>query len=186
MKVTETAVRALSELSDMISVVDEEAVGELTQAILKAGKIYVTGAGRSLLMLRGFAMRLMHLGLQSYIVGDTNTPAFEPGDLLIVGSGSGETAFAAIVAQKAKKLGGTVALFTIREKSTVAKLSDIVIRIPAYTDKAEEAGMKKSILPGATTFEHAMLVLGDTMILPLAQEVGTPTDSAFVRHANLE
>ena len=61
------------------------------EAICKAKKIYVAGAGRSLLTLRCLAMRLMHLGFESYVVGDTTTPAFEKEDLRIAGSGSGET-----------------------------------------------------------------------------------------------
>ena len=36
-------------------------------------------------------MRLMHLGFNVYVVGETVTPAVETDDLLIVISGSGET-----------------------------------------------------------------------------------------------
>lgn len=186
MNITDTAVSALKELSDSIKSVNEEHVKTLMHEILNAKKIYVTGAGRSLLMLRGFAMRLMHIGLEVYVVGDTTTPAFEADDLLIVGSGSGETRGAVNTATRAKAIGGRVALITIREDSTLAKMSDCVITIPAYTDKVKDDSMKRPILPGGTMFEQAMLVLSDTMILPLAEEVGIRTDRAFSRHANLE
>ena len=71
----------------------------------------------------------MHVNFEVYIVGDTTTPAFTDKDLLIVGSGSGETAGMINVASKAKKLGGKVALLTIREQSTLASLADLTVRL---------------------------------------------------------
>jgi len=43
--------------------------------ILDAKRIYVTGAGRSGLIARAFAMRLLHLGFDVFVVGETVTPA---------------------------------------------------------------------------------------------------------------
>jgi len=165
---------------------DENSIEKLMDAICSSKKIFVAGAGRSLLMLRGLAMRLMQIGYTSYVVGDTTTPAFEAEDLLIIGSGSGETAGLVNVATKAKKIGGKVALITIREESILAKLSDILIIIPAFTDMIDDANMVKPILPGGTMFEQAMLFIGDTMVLPLAEKTNIPTNKAFSRHANLE
>ena len=186
MKISETAEKAALELSEALKAINDKDCEAMMQEILNAEKIFLTGAGRSLLALRCFAMRLMHLGFEAYIVGDTTTPAFGVNDLLIVGSGSGETLGSVNTARKAKSLGGNVALITIRRESTLAEISDCVVVIPAYTDKVEDSSSKQPILPGATMFEHAMLVLGDTMILSLAKEVGVPTDRPFVRHANLE
>lgn len=186
MNVSEVSAKAAIELSNTLSQVDENSIEELMDAIYSSKKIFVVGAGRSLLMLRGLAMRLMHIGYTSYVVGDTTTPAFEAEDLLIVGSGSGETSGLVNVAAKAKKIGGKVALITIREDSTLAKLSDIHIIVPAYTDKVVDGNMVKPILPGGTMFEQAMLFIGDTMILPLAEKTNIPTDRVFSRHANLE
>ena len=61
------------------------------EAIRGADRIFVFGEGRSGLALRMAAMRLVHLGLNVHVVGDATTPAIVPGDILIVGSGSGET-----------------------------------------------------------------------------------------------
>ena len=52
--------------------------------ILNARRIYVMGAGRSGLVAKGFAMRLMHLGFQSYVVGETITPALQKGDVIVI------------------------------------------------------------------------------------------------------
>ena len=72
------------ELAECYAAMDEEQIQELERRIKKANRIYVAGAGRSLLMIRGFAMRLMHMGFVSYVVGETVTPAIAPGDLLII------------------------------------------------------------------------------------------------------
>jgi len=186
MNVIDTFSKTLNELSEVLLPVDEANVNRLVEEILNASKIYVAGAGRSLLMLRCFAMRLMHLGFEVYVVGDTITPAFESGDLLIVGSGSGETLGSVNVAKKAKTIGGKVALISTRSDSTLAGISDFTIVIPAYTDKVDMPGRKNPTLPGGTLFEHALLVLGDTMVLPLAEAVGVRTDKPFTKHANLE
>ena len=78
------------ELAECYAAMDEEQIQEWERRIKKANRIYVAGAGRSLLMIRGFAMRLMHMGFVSYVVGETVTPAIAPGDLLIIASGSGK------------------------------------------------------------------------------------------------
>lgn len=186
MDVTVIAARAAEELAGTLAGIDERQVDQLMEAICKAKKVYVAGAGRSLLMLRCIAMRLMHLGFESYVVGDTTTPAFEKEDLLIMGSGSGETSGLINIAKKAKKIGGTVAALTIRRESTLGQLVDLLVEIPAYTDKVESSEDSRPILPGGSMFEQSMLVLGDAMVLPLAERAGVPTDRAFSRHANLE
>lgn len=185
-KVTETAALAANELADTLKAIEESQVKALVEAICDAKKIYVFGAGRSLLMLRGLAMRLMHAGLESYVVGDTITPAFEKEDLLIIGSGSGESTRLMGVAEKAKELDGKIALMTVRPNSSLGHIANIVIEIPAYTDKVTDEARKLPILPGGSLFEQCMLLLGDTVFYALAQMRGIPTDKAFEKHANLE
>ncbi len=46
-------------------------------------KVLVVGAGRSGLVGRAFAMRLMHLGFRSYVLGETITPSVGEGDLVV-------------------------------------------------------------------------------------------------------
>jgi 6-phospho 3-hexuloisomerase len=186
MNVTETAAAAAIELSNTMKKIDTNQVNGLIEAISSSDKVFVYGAGRSMLMLRCLAMRLMHLGFESYVVGDTTTPAYGPKDLLILGSGSGETSSLINIAGKAKKIGGKIAVLTIKADSTLGKMGDYLVEIPAYTDKVSYADMEHPILPGGSLFEQSMLVLGDAMVLPLSERAGVPTDHAFNRHANLE
>ena len=81
---------AVEEIRSVISQVDAAEVGRLATAIRAASGVFVAGAGRSGLAMRGFAMRLMHMRIPAYVVGDATTPALTPGEILVVGSGSGK------------------------------------------------------------------------------------------------
>lgn len=186
MDVNKTGALAAGELAKTLECIDENQIQALMDAICCAKKVFVYGAGRSMLMLRGVAMRLMHLGLDSYVVGDTTTPAFEEDDLLILGSGSGETGSLIHVAGKAKNIGGKIAVMTIKADSTLGKMADYLIEIPAFTDKVKYKDMEKPVLPGGSLFEQSILVLGDSMVIPLGERSQVATDRAFSRHANLE
>lgn len=186
MHVAETAAKAAIELSDVLKKIKDEQVQKLIDEICEAKRIYVAGAGRSLLMLRCFAMRLMHLGFESYVVGDTTTPAFEPGDLLIIGSGSGETSTVLSIANKAKKIGGTIAVITIKADSSLGRMADLLVEIPGYTNKVDFQDLKRPIMPSGSLFEQSLLLLGDAVVIPLAEKKGIPLDKPFSRHANLE
>lgn len=177
---------ACTDLHHAMSRIDGAALASLEQTIADANAIFIFGAGRSLLMLKAFAMRLMHIGLKVHVVGDVVTPALQKSDLLLA-SASGETASLVNVATKAKQLGGTVALLTIFPESTLGKLADVVVRIPAYTDKLPDGPENvKGILPGGSLFEEAVMVLGDAMIVNLAQSTGYRLTKGFALHANLE
>lgn len=186
MKITCIASEGADQLSACLSKIDDSQVEALEDAILSACKIYVMGAGRTMLMLRCLAMRLMHLGLRSYVVGDTTTPAFEAGDLLIVASGSGTTGGVVAVAEKARSLGGTIAVVTIRRDSPLGSMADVLVEVPAYTDKVHYEGLERPLLPGGSLFEQSVLLLGDSLVIPISEREGIPTDRMFALHANLE
>jgi len=112
LRVRERALLLVDTLRENLASIDDEAVDRLAQSILRTlgdRRIFVVGAGRSGLVARAFAMRLMHLGFSVHVVGETTTPRMDPGDLLIVISGSGETLYPATIAGEAKKIGGGIA-----------------------------------------------------------------------------
>ncbi|MDG9688474.1 SIS domain-containing protein, partial [Streptomyces sp. DH18] len=79
------------ELKNASKQITEEQIDQFIETIDEHKRIFVYGTGRSGLMLKALAMRLMQIGYQSYVVGETTTPSIEKGDLLIVSSASGET-----------------------------------------------------------------------------------------------
>lgn len=185
MTIREYSIEILKELENTLRGVDDGVADKMIDEVIGAKRIFVAGAGRSLLMLKGFAMRLMHLGFTAYVVGETVTPAIQKGDLLIVGSGSGETASLVKTAEKAKSLGVRIALVTIFPHSSIGKLADTVLAVNAPTSKADTPF--KSIQPGGSCFEQSMLLLYDACILKISEKLGlNANENLKLRHANLE
>ena len=79
-----------------MSLVDGSQLEQAEKLIDKNKCIFILGAGRSGLMARGFAMRLVHIGYTVYVIGETITPSIQAGDVLVSVSGSGKTAIACI------------------------------------------------------------------------------------------
>lgn len=176
----------LDELKRTLLAVSPDDAEQLANLVLSAKKIFCAGAGRSGFAVKAFAMRLMHMGFDSYVVGETVTPNLEPEDLLIIGSGSGETGSLAVMAKKAKQIGSKLALVTIRPESTIGEISDITIKIPAPTPKAKTSESFKSIQPMGSLFEQSLLLFLDSTILRLMEKRNDTSDEMFTRHANLE
>ncbi|MFD1678042.1 6-phospho-3-hexuloisomerase [Alicyclobacillus fodiniaquatilis] len=175
----------LAELSRVIRSVSEANTKQFVESILLAKRIFVAGAGRSGFMSRAFAMRLMQMGFETYVVGETVTPNIAQGDLLVLGTGSGETKSLVQIAEKAKELSASIAIVTIFPESTIGKLADTCVRIPARPKDGSDDGYK-SIQPMGTLFEQSLLVFFDAAILKLMAARGTNSDTMFTRHANLE
>ena len=180
MEPLQNAARILDDLRDILAAVDPQKAELICSDISKANRVFVAGAGRSLLMMRAFAMRLMHLGF----VGETVTPAIGKGDLLLIGTASGETATLKVVAEKAKKAGAGLDVLTIYENSSIGKLADSILVIPAATNQVEDG--KVSWQPGGSSFEQSLLILLDGMVVALARQMGIPLSGALNLHANLE
>ncbi|WP_027956074.1 6-phospho-3-hexuloisomerase [Halobacillus kuroshimensis] len=174
-----------AELEESISLISREETEALITQMLQSRRIFVAGAGRSGLMGKSFVMRLMHIGLDAYAVGETVTAGLEEGDLLIIGTGSGETVSLAAVAEKAKRLGGKVAAVTINPDSTIGKTADLTVQMPgAPKDRGQEEF--RTIQPMGSLFEQTMLVLYDALILGLMEKKGLDSEMMYGKHANLE
>lgn len=160
------------------SIAFDRAIAEIERAV----RIFVFGEGRSGLVLRMGAMRLVHLGKTVHVVGDATTPAIVHGDLLIVGSGSGTTPVTVLITEQARKAGARVLTITASSGSRLAVTADhvMVLQTPTKGDHEQRA----SIQPGGTLFEQSMLVLLDTLFLLLAGD--SAADQIAHRHANLE
>lgn len=176
----------LAELQTTLPQVSTESSDRLIEAIMEADKIFVSGAGRSGLVLKAFAMRLMHLGFQVHVVGETTAPSITPNDLLLIGSGSGTTNTLVVIANEARRVGAKVALITSRAESSLGQVADIVLTIPASTPKVANPIYPQSIQPMGSLFEQAMLLTLDALVLRLMAKTNRDSEAMFMRHANLE
>jgi 6-phospho-3-hexuloisomerase len=164
-----------------ISPVDNLHLGTV---LLEAERVFVAGQGRTGLVTRMFAMRLMQIGLETYIVGETLTPAIRSSDLLIAVSGSGETSGVVRAAQKAEEMGARVAVVTCSPHSSLAKCADHLTVIPGESIKI--SAQVGSQLPLANALEHTTLVFLDCVAAWLAVQKGETNQSMMTRHANIE
>jgi 6-phospho-3-hexuloisomerase len=175
----------LNELKPSVNLLDDQQAEKLVNGILKSKKIFVAGAGRSGFMAKSFAMRMMHMGLDAYVIGETVTPNLEQDDILIIGSGSGETKSLISMAEKAKGLDGTVAVVTINPDSTLGTMADFSVKLPG-SPKDRSEGDYKTIQPMASLFEQTLLLFFDAIILRFMEKKGLDNTTMFGRHANLE
>ena len=76
--------KIVSELEKTVPKIKNKDTNMLIEKIIKAKRVFTAGAGRSGLMVKAFAMRLMHIGITSYVLGETVTPSIEKSDLLII------------------------------------------------------------------------------------------------------
>ncbi len=176
------------EISKNLSDQDIEIMEDL---LLNAGKIYTIGVGHSGLIGKILAMKLMHLGLASYVVGDVTTPRLRQGDVLVAISQSGETTSVVALARKAKKLGGKVIAITAFPQSSLGRIADHTVKI-----EAKAPGKKFPALSALGEEEHANLsgaLFGVNsflffygLICDLASRIKQTPSQIDSRHANIE
>ncbi len=176
----------LNELHHTLSKIDIQKANEFVELVDQAQEVFCAGAGRSGFQVKGFAMRLMHMGISSYVVGETCTPNIRENGLLVICSGSGETKSLVNHANKAKEVGAKIALITINPESTIAKLADVVVEISAPSPKSAKQGDIKSIQPMGSLFEQSEGIFMDISIMMLMEKRNLDSDTMFGRHANME
>jgi 6-phospho-3-hexuloisomerase len=182
---TTTLQTILNEMRQVLDEVDASSLDAFATRILAAPRVFVTGEGRSGLMARAFAMRLMHLGLVVYVVGETTTPSLADGDLLVAVSGSGTTGGTVHVAQEARKSGSAVLAVTTNPASPLTDGTEHTLVIPAAT-KWRREGEGTSIQPLGSLFDQCCHVALDGICLLIAERKHISNETARQRHTNVE
>lgn len=179
-KNTEDIIR---EVYDLLSKVGEKDIEDYMNEVIKADKIFFIGVGRVKLALEAAVKRFTHLGLNCYMVGALDEPPIGNKDLLIVGSGSGESLFPLGITDKAKKYGARIVHLTSNTNSSIAKKADVIVR---FKSPSKSNSTIQSIQPMTTVFEQGLLIFHDILTLELMQEKGLSFEDLKNRHANLE
>lgn len=185
MKSTEYLQAVLKELDHAAMLISDEDLEKLVVSILQAKKVFVAGAGRSGLMLKSFAMRMMHMGIDAYVVGETVTANFEKADLLVIGTGSGETKGLVSIAEKAKSIGGNVTALTIFPHSTIGTIADQVVKLSGSPKDQNDSDFQ-TIQPMGSLFEQLLLLTLDSVILRFMEKKNLDSGTMYGKHANLE
>ena len=185
----------IDHLDEVTDKLDTEATKAMLQKIMEGKRIFVMGAGRSGLVAKAFAMRLMHLGFSVYVVGETTTPAVRTSDVVVAISGSGETRSIADLGKIVKDVGSTLITVTSKKESTLGRISDIVVALPGKTKIDSDAGgcleknMRgdyRNLPPLGTSFEITSLIFLDSLIAQLITLTGASEAELKSRHTNIE
>ena len=171
----------IDKISGILAATDDSYDQKLTNLLDQAKRVFVSGAGRSGLISRFFAMRLMHSGYDVSVVGEIVTPSIKAGDLLIIISGSGETEQLIAFTKKAKEIGAQILLISAKSDSSIGDLADAVFQIGTSDLYGKVKGM-----PMGTVFELSTLFFLEAIISHIIHEKGIPEEEMRSRHANLE
>ena len=156
--------------------------------------ILIIGVGRSGLIGKAFAMRLMHLDFDVYVMGETITPAIGHGDLIIAISGSGTTKLAVTAAEIGKEVGARIIAVTSHPNSDLGKIADHVVQIRGRTKIAKEkdyflrqlTGVHEPLAPLGTIFELSAMIFFDSLIAELIKRLGKSEGELRRKHATIE
>ncbi|MGD1060106.1 MAG: 6-phospho-3-hexuloisomerase [Methanomassiliicoccales archaeon] len=174
----EAASYIVNEAQRALEAVDDKAIEQFVDAIIGAKKIFAYGVGRSGLVAKAFSVRLVQMGLDVHIIGETTTPIVEAGDLVIIVSNTGETMSAIQTANIVGRIGAKVALVTSNAHSKLASASSIVVEIPVRRDEN-----RPKLAPLGTLFEASSFLLLDSLVPVLMQKLDQTEHMMRRRHA---
>lgn len=177
---------ALVELQAVVSRIDPTEIATACASIARAQTIGIYGCGRESLQLKGFAMRLHHLGCKVSVAGEMTGLPVGKGDVLLVSAGPGELSTVTALMQVAKAAGAEILFLTARPQSPSARLADQVLAIPAQTMASDRGSAVTSALPMGSVYEGALFLLFEIMVLRLQEILGVTANDMRARHTNLE
>jgi 6-phospho-3-hexuloisomerase len=176
---------ALDDLAAVFARLDPGPVERAVEAIAGARRIALYGVGREGLQVKGFAMRLFHLGLDAHVVGDMTTPHLGQGDLLVVSAGPGHFSTVEGLMGVARRDGARTLVVTAQPDGPCPRAADLVLPVPAQT-MADDRGARASVLPMGSLYEGAQYVLFEIMILKLRDRLKITPEAMRANHTNLE
>ncbi|MCD6416987.1 MAG: SIS domain-containing protein [Planctomycetes bacterium] len=173
-------------IADLLARMEESAADELIRAILGANRVFVSGKGRSGLVARCFAMRLMQMGFDAHVPGEATCPRIGAGDLMIAVSCSGTTMTTVTFARISRDSAARVVAVTAAEDSALAQNADQLVLIPTSSENVK-SGYRYVIGPrNNTLFEETLLLYFDAVVDAILESEDIPEAALQRRHTNLE
>ncbi len=194
-KVKDKAIILLDVIKENLSQLEEKEVEQFIEILKshKSNKVLIMGAGRSGLVGRAFAMRLLHLGFNAFVLGDTIVPSIDKDDLVIAISGSGSTKLIVAAAQAAQQVGARIVSLTSYPSSSLAKLSTHTVLLRGRIEVSTKdyfarqiLGLHEPLAPLGTVFEDSAMLLLDSVVASLMEQLNVEEAEMRRRHANIE
>ncbi len=158
---------------------DFDKINLAVELISSSNNVFVYGSGRSGLVGKTFAMRLMQLGLNSHFVGETTTPAVKGGDCVILVSKTGETQTAIQTARIVDERvpGADIIVVSASPESTLVEFGDIKVIIDIENGEEDNR-----YAPLGTVFEDTAMIFLDGIVAVLMEELGEEVEDMKDRH----
>jgi 6-phospho-3-hexuloisomerase len=185
MNVPELLETVFDESRNLLKAVPGDVVERVIKGLDHADRIFCGAQGRSGYVLRCFCMRLMHLGYRAFFVGETITPRIAKADILVVLSGSGQTALTYELLKVGQQQGALTCGMIGVEDSPIGRALDLKVCLPGGS-KRGYPNAACSVQPPGSLFEQAAFVMLETMALALYQMQGSDGRALLERHTNLE
>jgi 6-phospho-3-hexuloisomerase len=169
---------ALRRVAESLQLLRPETVEKIVDLLARAPATFVYGAGRSGIIGRAFAMRLVQIGLTAYVIGESVTPIVRAGDAVFILSGRGESYSSIQTANIVRREGAHLIVLTSKPGSKLAHAASVPV-ILQFGDESEQA----RLAPLGTLFEAASLAFTDSLIVELMARRGETEESMRRRHA---
>jgi 6-phospho-3-hexuloisomerase len=186
----------IAEHEQVFEKLDMSQLKAFLDAIVKARNIFVYGSGREGISMRGFAMRLAHLGKPTYWLFDDTTIGMHEGDLMILADGRGDVGIHRYFVKRAHESGATIAVITGLPEGQLAKeYADVVLYVHAtvYLDEGamgpgapRQQDVVPTVQPMGNQFEQHLYLLMDVVAILLKDEMGLSYADMEARHRNIE
>lgn len=174
----------MAEISEILNGIDAHAFDSFCSTIAGARRVVGFGLGREGLAVRGFCMRLAHLGSDVHMAGDVTALPVTTGDVVLVTSGPGNLTLTRAMIDLAHRAGATVVVVTAQPDAPDPRAADLAITIPAQTMASDLDS--RSLLAMGTAFEIALGIFFDLAVIRLQQLRGQSLADLRSRHFNLE
>ena len=169
-------------IKNILEEINDSDIEKISKLFFKAHRIFVYGAGRSGHVAKAFAIRLVHLGFQTFVIGETIGAPVKKDDMVFIVTGSGETIPSVMTAEITKNIGAKLVVVTGEKNSRITKFADVSIILSAGCNDNK----RKRFAPLGTLFEASAWILLDSIIAELMKSKGETEKSMQSRHATLE
>lgn len=186
----------LSEHEQVFAKLDMPQLKEFIDAIVAAKNIFVYGSGREGISLRGFAMRLAHLGKPTYWLFDDTTVGMHEGDLFILSDGRGDVGIHRYFVKRAHESGAKIAMITGLPEGSLAKAyADLILFVHATVYLDEQAmgpdaprqhDVIPTVQPMGNQYEQHLYLLMDVIAILVKDALGQTYGDMEARHRNIE
>lgn len=186
----------IQEHEEVFARLDMQQLDVFMNEIIRAKRIFIYGTGREGISMRGFAMRLAHLGKSAYWLMDDTTVGMHEGDLFILCDGRGDIGIHRRIVQQASKTGTKIAIITGLPEGYLCKnFADLILFVHstvyldtkhAEPDAPQQHDVVPTSQPMGNQFEQHIYLLMDIIAILLKDRMGMTYEDMEANHRNIE